>query len=40
MVAPVALDRLSALGNQLSGAAGVAGGKAKILEKNPDDVGF
>lgn len=32
-----ALDRLSALGNQLSGAAG-AGGKAKILEKNPDDI--
>ncbi|KAK0641193.1 3-ketoacyl-CoA thiolase [Cercophora newfieldiana] len=32
-----ALDRLSALGNQLSGA-GAAGGKAKILEKNVDDI--
>jgi len=31
-----ALDRLSALGNQLSG--GAAGGKARILEKNPDDI--
>ena len=31
-----ALDRLSALGNQISG--GAAGGKAKILEKNPDDI--
>ncbi|KAK3349922.1 Thiolase, N-terminal domain-containing protein [Lasiosphaeria hispida] len=33
-----ALDRLSALGNQLSGGAGVAGGKAKILEKSADDI--
>ncbi|KAK3384284.1 Thiolase, N-terminal domain-containing protein [Lasiosphaeria ovina] len=32
-----ALDRLSALGNQLSGSV-AAGGKAKILEKNPDDI--
>ena len=32
-----ALDRLSALGNQLSGP-GSAGGKAKILEKNADDI--
>ncbi|KAK0707424.1 3-ketoacyl-CoA thiolase peroxisomal a precursor [Lasiosphaeris hirsuta] len=33
-----ALDRLSALGSQLSGGAGIAGGKAKILEKNADDI--
>ena len=32
------MDRLSALGNQLSGAAGVGGGKAKVLEKHADDV--
>ncbi|CAK7197561.1 3-ketoacyl-CoA thiolase with broad chain length specificity [Sporothrix eucalyptigena] len=31
-----ALDRLSSISNQLSG--GSAGGKAKLLEKNPDDV--
>ncbi|GAB1315975.1 3-ketoacyl-CoA thiolase with broad chain length specificity [Madurella fahalii] len=31
-----ALDRLSQLGNQISGAS--AGGKAKLLEKNPDDI--
>ncbi|KAK4665820.1 3-ketoacyl-CoA thiolase with broad chain length specificity [Podospora pseudopauciseta] len=31
-----ALDRLSQLGNQISGGAS-AGGKAKLLEKNPDD---
>ncbi|KAH8884630.1 thiolase [Thozetella sp. PMI_491] len=30
------MDRLSAIGNQLSG--GAAKGKAKILEKNPDDI--
>jgi hypothetical protein len=34
---PPALDRLSQLGNQISGGA-PAGGKAKLLEKNPDDV--
>ncbi|KAK0628888.1 3-ketoacyl-CoA thiolase peroxisomal a precursor [Bombardia bombarda] len=33
-----ALDRLSALGNQLSGATSSAGGRAKILEKNADDI--
>ncbi|KAK5662059.1 hypothetical protein OQA88_10173 [Cercophora sp. LCS_1] len=32
-----ALDRLSAIGNQLSGNAS-AGGKAKLLEKNADDI--
>ncbi|KAK3303276.1 Thiolase, N-terminal domain-containing protein [Chaetomium strumarium] len=32
-----ALDRLSQLGNQIAGAAST-GGKAKILEKNPDDI--
>jgi hypothetical protein len=32
-----ALDRLSQLGGQISGGA-AAGGKAKLLEKNPDDV--
>ncbi|AEO64311.1 uncharacterized protein THITE_2110329 [Thermothielavioides terrestris NRRL 8126] len=32
-----ALDRLSQLGNQLSGGA-IAGGRAKLLEKHPDDI--
>ncbi|KAL2162206.1 hypothetical protein VTH06DRAFT_7119 [Thermothelomyces fergusii] len=32
-----ALDRLSQLGSQISGNAS-AGGKAKLLEKNPDDI--
>ena len=32
-----ALDRLSQIGSQISGGAS-AGGKAKLLEKNPDDV--
>lgn len=32
-----ALDRLSAIGNQISGTPGGAG-KAKILEKHADDV--
>jgi acetyl-CoA acyltransferase 1 len=32
-----ALDRLSQLGSQISGGA-AAGGKAKLLEKNPDDI--
>jgi acetyl-CoA acyltransferase 1 len=32
-----ALDRLSQLGNQISGGT-AAGGKAKLLEKNPDDI--
>jgi len=32
-----ALDRLSQLGSQISGGAS-AGGKAKLLEKNPDDI--
>lgn len=33
-----ALDRLSQLGSQLSGTSPATGGKAKILEKHPDDV--
>ncbi|KAK4133622.1 thiolase [Trichocladium antarcticum] len=32
-----ALDRLSQLGNQISGGT-AAGGRAKLLEKNPDDI--
>ncbi|KAL2135100.1 hypothetical protein VTI74DRAFT_9810 [Chaetomium olivicolor] len=32
-----ALDRLSQIGNQIAGGA-PAGGKAKLLEKNPDDI--
>lgn len=32
-----AIDRLSQLGSQITGGA-VAGGKAKLLEKNPDDI--
>lgn len=32
-----AIDRLSQLGGQISGGA-TAGGKAKLLEKNPDDI--
>jgi acetyl-CoA acyltransferase 1 len=38
-VLPAAIDRLSQLGSQITGGAS-AGGKAKLLEKNPDDVGL
>lgn len=33
-----AVDRLSQIGNQLTGSSPASGGKAKLLEKNPDDV--
>jgi acetyl-CoA acyltransferase 1 len=33
-----AIDRLQSIGSQLSGAASASGGKAKLLEKNPDDI--